>query len=74
MNWQLSAKKYLERLGQSEYEQQLNQHLKRGRRKSTFRYCPTEYHSQLIECLNKDSEEGFKGLKMLQGYASSIGV
>lgn len=74
MNWHNAAKQYLERLGLGEYEEQLAQHVKARRSKNTFRYCPTDYHSQLIELLGQDDEEEFKALKMLQGYASGIGV
>ena len=74
MDWHKSAKAYLERLGMGEYQQQLSHHLKSGRKKRTFRYYPSQYHMDLIDCLNENNEETFKAIKLLQGYASAIEV
>ena len=73
-SWHIHAKRYLNRLGYSEYKEQLSQHLKKGRKKSTFRYCPSEYHSTLIEYLSEDNERGFKATKLEIGYASVLKV
>lgn len=73
LNWHGPARTYLERLGFAEYKAQLRQHLKKGRAKSTFRYNPSQYHRNLIECLNQNDERKFKALKLEQGYASTIG-
>ena len=65
--------RYLERLGRAEYEAQLRAHLKAGRRRSTMRYCPSQYHIDLIDALQRDDEEAFKAIKGLRGYASEVG-
>ena len=70
LEWHVAAKRYLERLGREEHAQQLAAHLKRRRRESTFRYCPSEYHRELIRCLEEDDEERFKAIKGEWGYAS----
>ena len=69
-NWHGSAQQYLTRLGAAEYQRQRQT----AGRKKTIRYRPTDYHLALIDCLNRDAEEEFKALKMLQGYASALGV
>lgn len=69
LDWHTAAKDYLIRLGAAEYAQQ-----QRTSRRIKFRYEPSQYHRDLIDQLNRDDEEGFKGLKMLQGYASALGV
>lgn len=74
LKWHPSAKRYLLRLGLAEYNSQLLAWTKKRRKKSTFRYCPTQYHIDLIQCLNNDTEEKFKAIKMEQGYASSLHV
>lgn len=73
IRWHNPAMKYLQRLGAGEYKSQLTSHLKK-RAKSTFKYFPSQYHSDLISLLGKNDEEGFKALKMTQGYASIIKV
>lgn len=74
MEWHIHAKKYLARLGDAEYAQQKKAHLKKGRKESTFRYSPSEYHRELISYLNENDEEAFKVRKMLSGYASAVKV
>jgi hypothetical protein len=69
--WHTAAMQYLARLGLSEYEQGLVAHLRAGRRRSTYRYSPSEYHRRLIDLLGRNDEEGFKGLRLEQGYASA---
>lgn len=73
LKWHGPAREYLERLGFEEYKAQLRQHQKRGRAKSTFRYIPTQYHRNLIECLNDNDERRFKATKIEQGYSSVVG-
>lgn len=70
-DWQIPARRYLERLGIAEWRAQ-------GKpiptRRSPFvRYCPSDYHVRLIDALNQNDEEQFKAIKMLEGYASKVG-
>lgn len=69
MEWHIAASQYLARLGRDEYEQQ-----KREAKGKRFRYCPSEYHRTLVALLGRNDENGFKAIKMLQGYASATGV
>ncbi len=69
LDWHSSVKRYLERLGLAEYQAQ-----KLAAKGKKFRYSPSEYHRELIDLLNKNDEQGFKGLKMLSGFASALGV
>lgn len=71
-NWHIAAKAYLARLGQAEWEQQKRPRGGKGRGARAFQ--PSDYHRELIECLNQNNEERFKALKALQGYASALGV
>lgn len=73
-DWYSAAQAYLARLGQSEYRAGLAAHLKAGRHPRTYKHNPSQYHRDLVEFLGKNDEEGFKALKMLQGYASAVGV
>lgn len=73
-SWHTAAKAYLARLGQAEYQNAMAAHLKARRKPSTYRHTPSDYQTSLIDCLNRDDEEGFKALKMLQGYSSKVGV
>jgi hypothetical protein len=73
-SWWGPAQSYLNRLAMAEYKVALAAHLKRGRKKHTYQHNPSDYHRQLVELLGKDDEEGFKALKMLQGYSSVLGV
>ena len=72
-DWQSSAQNYLARLGQSEYQAGLRAHVKAGRRRSTYKHNPSQYHRDLVDRLGRNDEEGFKSLKGLQGYASKVG-
>jgi len=47
-----------------EYETQITSHLKRGRRKTTFRYAVPEFQSDIIDAMNDGDEERAKALKM----------
>jgi len=67
--WHIAANAYLRRLGESEYAAQRS----RDKRKA-FRYSPSAYMRDLIDCLNRNDENGFKSRKMLEGYSSSLGV
>ena len=71
MAWHAAAKNYLEIICREEWIQQGRPIPKRANSK---KYIPSEYVRQLIDCLNKNDEEGFKALKSLQGYCSAIGV
>ena len=67
-NWQGAARSYLDRLGLAEYQAQ-----RAAAKKRKFRYCPTQYHRDLVYLLGKNDEEGFKARKMLEGYGSKLG-
>lgn len=70
LEWHIAARSYLDRLGAAEYAAQKAAWKKRR----GFRFFPSEFHSRLIQCLNKNDEEGFKALKLTEGYASAVGV
>ena len=72
--WQTGAQEYLARLGAAEYAAQREAHAKKRRSPKTLRFSPSQYMCDLVELLGNNDEEGFKALKMLQGYASSVGV
>ncbi len=64
---------YLQHLGAAEYQAGLHAHLKAGRKRSTYRHNPSQYHRDLVDLLGRDDEEAFKALKGEQGYAHAIG-
>jgi hypothetical protein len=68
-----AAQNYLARLGQAEYQAGIRVHLKAGRKRSTYRHSPSEYHRDLVDLLGRDDEHAFKVLKGEQGYASVVG-
>jgi hypothetical protein len=70
--WHSAAKRYLERLGLAEWHAQ-NRPMG-GRHRYSRQFYPSAYHSALIECLNRNDEEGFKALKARVGYAEALGV
>jgi hypothetical protein len=72
--WQTAAQAYLERLAYREYLAGRAAHVKRGRKTHTYRHAPSDYHRTLVTLLGANDEEGFKAFKMLQGYASALGV
>lgn len=77
--WQESAAEYLERLRDSEGSAQVKAYRKTRKGKKDwhlirFRYQPSEYHLDLLEALKADDETRFKSKKMLEGYASELGV
>lgn len=43
-----------DKIGKSQYIQQLNSHLKKRKSRKTFRYAPTDKHNRLIQALNED--------------------
>jgi hypothetical protein len=70
--WQTAAQDYLARLCNAEW-------LAQGapvptKRRPLNRYCPSQYANDLVRLLGQNDEEGFKALKMLEGYASVVGV
>jgi len=69
--WHIAAQKYLARLGEAEWKAQGFPVPKRA---NSRRFCPSQYMLDLIELMGKNDEEGFKARKMLEGYASEIGV
>lgn len=72
-HWHSAAQKYLQRIGEGEYRAGLAAHLKAGRKRSTYRHNPSEYHRTLVDFLGKNDEEGFKAYKMLHGYHNVLG-
>ena len=72
MEWHGPAKAYLKRLGEAEWKSQGCPIPDKYRRER--RFCPSQYMRELIECMNRNDQEGFKARKMLEGYASKIGV
>lgn len=72
-DWWCAGQDYLRRLCQVEYASQMREHVRRKRSKNTFRYNPSEYVRELVEFLGKNDEEGFKALKLEQGYTSHLG-
>jgi hypothetical protein len=70
MDWQDGAQAYLARLGLAEYRAGVAAWVKNGRKASTYRHNPSQYHRDLVELLGQNDEHEFKGLKGLQGYAS----
>ena len=44
---------------------QYRAHLKRGRRASTYRYNPPQWHRDMVTALVKNDEVAFKTLKLL---------
>lgn len=69
--WMIAAQAYLQRLGRQEYLTQRKAHKGPA---SKFRFHPSQYMRDLITCMGRNDEEGFKARKMLEGYSSSIGV
>jgi len=74
MEWQVAAQAYLQRLGAAEYGSAIAAHRKARRSVRTYRHNPSEYMRDLVAALGRNDEEQFKAIKMLQGYASEIGV
>jgi hypothetical protein len=73
-DWGGAAQAYLARLGRAEWEAFRKGRIVRTHSRWPQQFHPSPYHVQLMELLGKNDEEGFKALKMLQGYASAIGV
>jgi len=42
-----------EQIGQNNYRKQLSEHLKKGRKKSTFRFTVTSVHKEIVEAMPK---------------------
>jgi hypothetical protein len=72
--WWSAGQAYLARLGAAEYTAAMRAHKKRGRSVKTYRHTPSQYHMDLARLLGEDDEHGFKARKMLEGYASILGV
>ena len=72
--WQIAAQQYLAKLGAAEYESAIKAHKKAGRSVKTYRHNPSQYMCDLVSALGANDEEQFKAIKMLEGYASEIGV
>lgn len=65
--WIPTAKRYLERLCFAEWEAHRAS-------KACGRYCPSAYVDALIAYVGRNDEEGFKALKLSQGYCNALGV
>jgi hypothetical protein len=72
--WQTGAMAYLDRLGATEYMAQRAAHEKRRASPKRFCFAPSQYMLDLIEFTKRNDEEGFKARKILEGYASDLGV
>ena len=72
LSWDIYARQYLGRLAAAEYQAYVRK--VPVRKRARYRYDPSDYHRALIERLNAGDEAGFKALKLLQGYASALGV
>ena len=59
--------KHAEKLGERQYRLQLITHLKKGRKKSTFRYNPTAVHRKLVS-LSSDVLGNRETPKDIMGY------
>jgi len=70
--WQTAAQDYLQRLCHAEWKAQGSPVPEKHNRR--WRYCPSEYVNDLVKLLGENDEEGFKARKMLEGYASILGV
>lgn len=70
--WQTEAQSYLQRLCHAEWLAQGSPVPKK--RSRARRYCPSEYANDLVRMLGENDEEAFKARKMLEGYASELGV
>ena len=68
--WMVAAQAYLQRVGRAEYEAQRRV----WTHKTGFRFKPSQYMLDLIECMNRNDEEAFKARKMWEGYPGAIGV
>lgn len=64
----IACARYLERLGAAEYRAFIL-----ARRRKSERYTPSPYHAELVRLLGLRDEDGFKALKMSEGYASALG-
>jgi len=64
----VACARYLERLGAAEYKA-----FGLGRKRGKPQFSPSDYHRALVTLLGARDEEGFKSLKMLQGYNSALG-
>ena len=47
-----------------EYDAQIAAHIKRGRRKTTFRYTVPEFQADIIDAMNDGDEERAKAIKL----------
>jgi hypothetical protein len=74
VEWQSAAQAYLARLALAEMRAGRIAHRKSGRKESTYRHNPSQYHRDLVALLGRNDEEGFKALKLAQGYAHELGV
>ena len=73
--WQSAAQSYLRRLGMLEYQSGLAYHVKTRRRSpNTYHHNPSQYHRDLVALLGNNYENGFKALKVEQGYVSILGL
>jgi hypothetical protein len=63
-NWWTFGQEWLIKRAQLESMVQYRAHLKRGRRASTFRYHPPQWHRDMVTALGENDEAGFKYLKL----------
>jgi hypothetical protein len=65
--WYGKAQRFIEDHANKQYKAQLQQHLKKGRSKSTFRYNHDQFHRDFVDALGKKDEETVKGLMLSPG-------
>lgn len=62
--WWTPGNRWLEKRALAEYRVQLASHVKRGRKPSTFRYTPPDWHRDAMVALGRNDEETFKAIKL----------
>ena len=64
LDWWTAGNAWLQQQSGKEYQSQLRAHLKRGRKKSTFRYSPPDWIRDAVAALGRNDEETFKAIKL----------
>jgi hypothetical protein len=63
-DWQSGFGRMLERAAFREYESQVAAHLRRGRKRSTFRYSVPEWQQSAVDAMGRNDEEAAKASAM----------
>ncbi len=59
-DWQTPFQTRLARLALATYRGQVSAHLRSGRVRSTFRYCPPQWHRDAVAAMGLNDEEAAK--------------